>query len=88
MTHEQSIKKAEEQMQAKFEHYLIMAWDELEQFEFTVTEMSAQHLFSVVHHLADQLAEAMSISSKQALLIIYNNVEAGIDKLDDKSNLN
>lgn len=88
MTHEQSIMNAEKELQRAFEEYLILAWDDEEELEFSITEISGHQVFAAVHQLADQLAEAMSISSKQALLIIYNNVEAGIKSQNDKSNLN
>ena len=88
MTHEQSIMNAEKEIQKAFSEYLILAWDEAEDLEFSITEINGHQVFAAVHQLADQLAEAMSISSKQALLMIYNNVEAGIDQVDDKSKLN
>jgi len=88
MNHEESIMNAEKELQEAFSEYLILAWDDAEDLEFSITEINGHQVFAAVHQLAEQLAEAMSISTKQALLMIYNNVEAGIDKLDDKSNLN
>ena len=88
MTHEESILNAEKELQEKFKQYLIIAWDEIEEIEFTITEMNGHNVYSVVHILADQLSEAMSINPKEALLMIYNNVEYGINQVDDKSKLN
>lgn len=88
MKHEESIMNAEKELQRAFKEYLILAWDDAEELEFSITEINGHQVFAAVHQLADQLAEAMSISPKQALLMIYNNVEAGIKSQHDKSDLN